>query len=49
MLSAGTPAATNSITDPTAVVPRTSAVSGLGASFSRTFRPYSVTVLALST
>ncbi|MBP8259630.1 MAG: hypothetical protein KA118_08195 [Verrucomicrobia bacterium] len=40
---------TNSIQDPRKVVPRTEIVSGLGASFTREFPAYSVTVLKLKT
>lgn len=40
---------TNSITEPTKFVPRTEKVSGLGASFTREFPAYSVTVLKLKT
>ena len=36
---------TNSITNPTAIVPTTSSVSGLGTSFNYTFAGYSITVL----
>jgi alpha-L-arabinofuranosidase len=44
-MSASSSTATNSITDPTAIVPETSTVSGLGASFDYTFPGYSITVL----
>jgi alpha-N-arabinofuranosidase len=37
--------ATNSITNPTAIVPTTSTVSGLGTSFQDTFPGYSITIL----
>jgi alpha-L-arabinofuranosidase len=40
---------TNTITEPTKVVPVTSKTSGLGKQFSYSFAPYSVTVLVLST
>jgi alpha-N-arabinofuranosidase len=40
---------TNTIAEPTKVVPVTSKVSGLGKQFSYSFAPYSVTVLVLST
>ena len=46
-LSASSPTDTNSIADPTRIVPVTSTVDGLGASFSRTFPPYSLTVLQI--
>ena len=39
---------TNSLTDPKHVVPETEKVKGLGASFSRTFPPCSITVLELN-
>jgi alpha-L-arabinofuranosidase len=47
VLTSAHPTDTNSITDPAAVVPTTTPVSGLGAGFTRTFPPYSVTVLTL--
>ena len=40
---------TNTIAEPTKVVPVTSKASGLGKKFSYSFAPYSVTVLVLST
>jgi len=43
----GKPEETNSITDPTHLVPVQSEVQGIGPSFSYTFPPYSVTVLQL--
>jgi alpha-N-arabinofuranosidase len=43
----GRPEETNSIADPTRVVPVESAVSGVGTSFSYTFPSYSVTILKL--
>jgi alpha-L-arabinofuranosidase len=49
VLRGNTPTAINTITSPDTVVPSTSPVSGLGPSFNRTFPPYSVTILALST
>jgi alpha-N-arabinofuranosidase len=42
------PEETNSITDPTHVVPVESEFEGVGPSFTYTFAPYSVTVLQLS-
>jgi alpha-N-arabinofuranosidase len=42
------PEETNSITDPTHVVPVVSEFGGVGPSFTYTFAPYSVTVLQLS-
>ena len=44
-MSAPSSSATNSITNPTNIVPVTSTVSGLGPSFSYTFPAYSITVL----
>jgi hypothetical protein len=41
------PLNTNSITEPTKIVPVTSSVDGLGTSFTRSFPPYSLTVLQL--
>ena len=46
-LSAASPTDTNSITEPTKIVPVTSSVDGLGTSFTRTFPPYSLTVLQM--
>ena len=46
-LSAASPTDTNSITEPTKIVPVTSGVDGLGTSFTRTFPPYSLTVLQM--
>ena len=46
-LSAASPTDTNSIAEPTKIVPVTSSVDGLGASFTRTFPPYSLTVLQI--
>jgi hypothetical protein len=40
---------TNSIDDPTHLVPVESEVTGVGPSFSYTFAPYSVTVLQIAT
>ena len=47
-LSAGTTAATNSITDPKRVVPVESTVKGVGKEFTRTVPGYSVEVLEIS-
>ena len=47
VLSAGSPDVTNSIQEPKKVAPVTTAVSGLGKSFTRAFPPYSITVLQL--
>jgi alpha-N-arabinofuranosidase len=46
-LSASSPDDTNSITEPTRIVPITTTVDGLGANFTRTFPPYSITVLQM--
>src|ERR1019366_9313561 len=46
-LSAGSPTDTNSIAEPAKIVPVTSTVDGLGTSFTRTFPPYSLTVLQM--
>jgi alpha-N-arabinofuranosidase len=47
VLSASAPEDTNSITEPNKIVPVTSKVDGLGANFTRTFPPYSITVLRM--
>ena len=47
VLSAASPDDTNSIAEPTKVVPVAAPVDGLSASFTRTFPPYSITVLQL--
>jgi alpha-N-arabinofuranosidase len=46
-LSAASPTDTNSITEPTKIVPVTAAVDGLGTSFTRSLPPYSLTVLQM--
>lgn len=46
-LAAKGPNETNSVSDPKRIVPVVSNVDGLGANFSHTFPPYSVTVLEL--
>jgi alpha-N-arabinofuranosidase len=46
-LSAASPDDTNSITAPTKIVPVTTTVDGLGTSFTRSFPPYSLTVLQM--
>jgi alpha-N-arabinofuranosidase len=46
-LGASSPDDTNSITEPTKIVPITTNVEGLGADFTRTFPPYSITVLQM--
>jgi alpha-N-arabinofuranosidase len=48
VLAAGSPTDTNTIADPAKVVPVASDASGLGADFTRTFPPYSITVLELN-
>jgi alpha-N-arabinofuranosidase len=47
VLSASSPEDTNSIKEPKNIVPVTTKVTGLGKTFTRTFPPYSVTVLQL--
>jgi alpha-N-arabinofuranosidase len=47
VLSADSPEATNSIKEPKKVAPVTAEAHGLGKSFTRSFPPYSVTVLQL--
>ena len=49
MLSSTHKEDTNTIAEPTKVVPVTSKASGLGKQFSYSFVPYAVTVLVLST
>ena len=49
IMSASSPDDTNSIQEPTKIVPVTSNVDGLGADFTRAFPPYSITVLQLKT
>jgi alpha-N-arabinofuranosidase len=46
-MAASSPDDTNSITEPAKIVPVSAAVDGLGANFTRTFPPYSITVLEL--
>jgi alpha-N-arabinofuranosidase len=46
-LSAASPTDTNSITEPTKIVPVISSVEGLGTSFTRTFPAYSLTILQM--
>jgi alpha-N-arabinofuranosidase len=48
VLSASTPDATDSISEPNKVVPVTSKVDGLGANFTRVFPAYSITVLQIA-
>jgi alpha-N-arabinofuranosidase len=47
MLSASGPSDTNSITEPTKIVPQTSTVDGLGTDFTKPVPPYSVVVLEM--
>ena len=47
-ISGKTPNATNSITEPKAIVPVEHAVTVVGSKFQQTFAPYSVNVLELS-
>ena len=47
-LGAASPEDTNSIKEPTKIVPVTTSVDGLGATFTRAFPPYSITVLQLT-
>jgi alpha-N-arabinofuranosidase len=49
VLGADDSAATNSITDPTRVIPVESTLSGVGPTFSHTFPPYSVSILQMET
>ena len=47
-LSASSPEDTNTITDPNKIAPVAADVTGLASDFSRTFPPYSITVLELN-
>lgn len=47
-LSAAAPTETNTITEPTKIVPVESKVKGLGKTFTHTFPPYSITVLDIA-
>jgi alpha-N-arabinofuranosidase len=47
VLKADSPDETNTIDDPTRIVPVTGEVKGLGKSFTQSFDPYSITVLVL--
>jgi alpha-N-arabinofuranosidase len=49
VLAANSPTETNSITEPTKIIPVESAVKGLGQHFTQTLPPYSITVLQLNT
>ena len=48
-LSSDKPDDTNSITEPTKIIPVVTKATGLGASFKQTFAPWSVTVLQMET
>ncbi len=48
VLSSANPADTNTLSNPTAIVPVTHALSGLSTSFNYNFAPYSITILQLS-
>jgi alpha-N-arabinofuranosidase len=48
-LSAENPTDTNSITEPTKIVPVTSKATGLGNTFTQTFAPLSINVLQIET
>lgn len=47
-LAGSSASATNSITNPEAIVPVTSSISGLGTTFTYNFAPYSITILKFS-
>jgi alpha-N-arabinofuranosidase len=49
VLKASKPDDTNSLTEPKKIVPITEKAKGLGTDFTRTFPPYSITVLELKT
>jgi len=46
-MSAGSPDDTNTVTEPNKIALKTASVDGLGANFTRTFPPYSITVLEM--
>ena len=48
-LSSARPGDTNSISEPTKIVPVTTSATGLGPKFDYSFAPYAVTVLVIST
>jgi alpha-N-arabinofuranosidase len=48
VLKGDKPEDTNTIDEPTKIVPVTSTITGLGRSFKHTFQPYSVNVIRLS-
>jgi alpha-N-arabinofuranosidase len=47
-LSAASPEETNSVTEPNKIAPVAADVTGLGSDFTRTFPPYSITVLEIN-
>jgi alpha-N-arabinofuranosidase len=49
VLTSGSSKDTNTISEPTKIVPVTTKVSGLGDSFTRTFAPLSITILQIET
>jgi alpha-N-arabinofuranosidase len=49
VLTSARPEDTNTINDPAKVRPVTTRINGLGARFTRTFAPYSLSVLELQT
>jgi alpha-N-arabinofuranosidase len=49
VLTSAQPTDTNTIQDPEKIVPVTTQVSGLGATFTHTFAPYSINILQLET
>jgi alpha-N-arabinofuranosidase len=48
-LAANSPDETNTITEPNKIAPVTAKAEGLGADFTKSFQPYSITVLSLKT
>jgi len=46
-MAAASPEDTNTIKEPAKIVPVTTSVEGLGTTFTRTFPPYSITVLKM--
>jgi alpha-N-arabinofuranosidase len=46
-MTAGSPDDTNTVTEPSKIAPKTSAIDGLGANFTKTFPPYSITILEM--
>jgi alpha-N-arabinofuranosidase len=49
VLSSNSPQDTNTLTDPTHVVPRIRTLTGIGPSFNYSLPPYSITVIQLQT